>query len=134
MALQHAPWSTNGERTNLFNKRVYNLTGLDRRGRIWKSSPRGRGVGGAFQTVAEAWRGHLLATRSEVHKERTWDIVGRALPPYIGKCPISEIKASELLQALRVSEERGHIETAQRPSRWSGNRQAKRPDLNHVWT
>ena len=73
-----------------------------------------RAAEGTFQAVAEAWREHHLSTLSEGHQVRTWGVVRRALLPYIGKRPISEIKAPELLEALRITEERGRIETAHR--------------------
>lgn len=79
-----------------------------------------RAAEGTFQAVAEAWRGHHLATKSEGHQKRTWGIVRRALLPYIGKRPISEIKAPELLQALRITEDRGRIETAHRALQTAG--------------
>lgn len=67
-----------------------------------------------FQAVAEIWRDHYLATQSEAHQVRTWSIARRVLLPYIGRRPIAEIKAPELLRALRITEDRGRIETAHR--------------------
>ena len=75
---------------------------------------------GTFQAVAEAWRDHHLSTKSESHQKRTWSIVQRTLLPYIGKRPIGEIKTPELLQALRITEDRGRIETAHRALQTAG--------------
>lgn len=69
---------------------------------------------GTFQSVAQTWRDRYLATKSENHQVRTWGIIERALLPYIGKRPIGEITAPEILRALRITEERGRIETAHR--------------------
>lgn len=75
---------------------------------------------GTFEAVAEEWRDRYLTTKSENHLERTWGIVRRSLLPYIGKRPIREIKAPEILRALRFTEDRGRIETAHRALQVSG--------------
>ncbi len=75
---------------------------------------------GTFQAVAEAWRDSYLSTKSEGHRKRTWGIVQRVLLPYIGKRPIGGIKAPELLHALRITEQRGRVETAHRALQTAG--------------
>ena len=75
---------------------------------------------GTFQAVAESWRDHYLSTKSEGHQKRTWSIIRRTLLPYIGKRPISEIRPPELLEALRITEDRGRIETAHRALQSAG--------------
>ena len=77
-------------------------------------------VEGTFQAVAEAWRDRYLSTMSDAHQKRTWSIIRRILLPYIGKRPINEITAPELLRALRITEDRGRIETAHRALQTAG--------------
>ncbi|BAN69532.1 transposase orfA IS3/IS911 family [endosymbiont of unidentified scaly snail isolate Monju] len=80
-----------------------------------------RAAEGTFQAAAEAWRDHHLVSKSEGHQKRTWSIVRRTLLPLHRRAPhISEIKAPELLQALRITEDRGRIETAHRALQTAG--------------
>ncbi|MEO3715812.1 tyrosine-type recombinase/integrase [Roseateles flavus] len=70
---------------------------------------------GSFEAVAREW----LKTVHEVkvsanHAERTRIRLEQDAFPWIGRCPIAEIEAPELLQALRRVEARGAIETAHR--------------------
>jgi len=70
---------------------------------------------GSFEAVARDW----LRTVHEVkvsagHAERTRIRLEQDAFPWIGRRPISEIEAPELLQALRRVEARGAIETAHR--------------------
>ena len=70
---------------------------------------------GSFEAVARDW----LQTVHEVkvsagHAERTRIRLEQDAFPWIGRRPIAEIEAPELLQALRRVEARGAIETAHR--------------------
>ncbi len=88
--------------------------------RQMEKQARREAAAGTFQAVAESWRDRYLATKSENHLKRTWGIIERALLPYIGKRPISKITAPEILRALRITEERGRIETAHRALQVAG--------------
>lgn len=72
----------------------------------------------AFELVARAWFEKYMGGKSESHRERTLNRLETDIFPWLGKRPISEIKATELLTCLRRVEERGAIETAHR-IRWS---------------
>lgn len=72
----------------------------------------------SFEVVAREWFEKHMAGRSESHKERTLNRLEGDIFPWIGKRPISEIEAPELLECLRRIEVRGALETAGRV-RWS---------------
>ncbi len=73
-----------------------------------------------FQAVAQDWRDNYLSKKSPAHLKRTWGIVSRCLIPYIGKQPISEIKAPDILAVLRIHEKRGRLDTAKRALQFTG--------------
>lgn len=70
---------------------------------------------GSFQAVAQEWLQtvHLVKV-SEGHHSRTRIRLEQDIFPVLGRRPISEISAPELLAALRKVEGRGAIETAHR--------------------
>lgn len=75
----------------------------------------GKPAPGTFEAVAREW----LSTVHEVkvsagHAERTRIRLEQDAFPWIGRRPIAEIEAPELLQLLRKVEARGAIETAHR--------------------
>jgi integrase len=71
-------------------------------------------VSNSFEVIAREWHAKQSATWSESYAVKTLSRFDRDLFPWIGKRPISEISAPELLAALRRIENRGAIETAHR--------------------
>ena len=70
---------------------------------------------GSFEAVAREWLSTVHAVNvSEGHHARTRIRLEQDVFPLIGRRPISEIEAPELLAALRRVEGRGAIETAHR--------------------
>ncbi len=67
-----------------------------------------------FEVIAREWHERFKSTWSESHAATIMDRMERDLFPWIGKRPISEIKAPELLAAMRRVESRGALETAHR--------------------
>jgi integrase len=67
-----------------------------------------------FEVIAREWHARFKSTWSEGHASTIMDRMERDLFPWIGKRPIAEIKAPELLAALRRVESRGALETAHR--------------------
>ncbi len=73
-----------------------------------------------FQAVAEDWRDNYLSKKSPAHLKRTWGIVSRCMIPYLGKQPMTEIKAPDILAVLRIHEKRGRLDTAKRALQFTG--------------
>lgn len=71
-------------------------------------------AGDSFRVVALEWYGKKQPQWSESHAVRGLRQLDRDLFPWIGDRRISEISPMELLAALRKTEERGAIETADR--------------------
>lgn len=71
-------------------------------------------VSNSFEVIAREWHSKQNATWSESYAAKTLSRFERDLFPWIGKRPIIEITAPELLSALRRIESRGAIETAHR--------------------
>ncbi len=71
-------------------------------------------AGNSFEAVAREWLEKFAAQRTKEHTERMRRRFERDIFPFIGRRPISELKASELLLALRKIEARGATETAHR--------------------
>jgi integrase len=70
---------------------------------------------GSFQAVAREWYEKVhVAKVSAGHAERTRIRLEQDVFPWLGRRPIAEIKAPELLECLRRVEARGAIETAHR--------------------
>lgn len=70
---------------------------------------------GTFEHVAREWLTTIHAGKvSEGHAERTRIRLEQDAFPWLGRRPIAEIEAPELLQVLRKVEARGAIETAHR--------------------
>jgi integrase len=67
-----------------------------------------------FEAVAREWHVKFTPTWKAGHAETTMARMERDLFPWIGKMPINEIKAPELLTVLRRVESRGALETAHR--------------------
>jgi len=68
----------------------------------------------SFEVIAIEWYERHMVTKSDHHKKRITSLFNRDLFPYIGGKPISEIKPTELLAALRRVEARNALETAHR--------------------
>jgi len=68
----------------------------------------------SFQAVALEWYGKFSTKWVASHGDRTLRRLEKDVFPWIGKRPIAEIKAPELLTVLRRVENRGAIETAHR--------------------
>jgi len=72
----------------------------------------------SFESIALEWlkkQHHAAATRTKA----VW-IFEKALFPWIGRMPISAVKAPDLLAALRRTEALGKLETAQRAKQYAG--------------
>jgi integrase len=68
----------------------------------------------SFEIVAREWYLRHMTDKSEHHQKRAMSLFVRDIFPYLGSTPISEIKAVDLLKALRRIEARNAIETAHR--------------------
>lgn len=74
----------------------------------------------SFETIAREWFSKFSPTWTPSHGERILRRLERDIFPWIGKRPIGEIKAPELLTVLRRIEERGAVDTAHRASQNCG--------------
>jgi integrase len=74
----------------------------------------------SFETIAREWYTKFSSKWSSSHGERILRRLEKDIFPWIGKRPISEIIAPELLNVLRRMESRGAIETAHRASQNCG--------------
>lgn len=73
-----------------------------------------------FEAIAREWFETRMSDKSSSHKSRTIRALERDLFPQLGRRPISQITAPELLMALRKIESRGAIETAHRAKQTAG--------------
>lgn len=75
----------------------------------------GQPLPGSFEHVARDWhaRVHEVAT-SKKHSARTLIRLEQTIFPWLGRTPIADIRAPDLLQCLRRVEARGVVETAHR--------------------
>ncbi len=67
-----------------------------------------------FAIVADEWFGKNSAGWSAQHAKLTHNIITAELSPTLGRLPVAEITAAKVLQALRSTEARGALYTAQR--------------------
>ena len=67
-----------------------------------------------FEVIAREWHSRFTSTWTIGHAGTIMDRLERDLFPWIGKRPIAEIKAHELLAAMRRVESRGALESAHR--------------------
>jgi integrase len=67
-----------------------------------------------FEVIAREWHAKFKANWTEGHATTTMNRLERDLFPWIGKRPIAQVKAPELLSVLRRVENRGALETAHR--------------------
>ncbi len=68
----------------------------------------------SFEHVAREWHGKYRSSWTENHGDRILTRLKNDIFPWIGKRPIKEINAPELLALLRRIESRGAVETAHR--------------------
>ena len=67
-----------------------------------------------FEVIAREWHGRFTPTWTIGHADTIMSRLERDLFPWIGKRPIAEIKATELLSVMRRVESRGALESAHR--------------------
>jgi integrase len=67
-----------------------------------------------FEVIAREWHIKFTPTWTSGHAATIMSRLERDLFPWIGKCPIAGIKASDLLAVLRRVESRGALESAHR--------------------
>jgi integrase len=77
-------------------------------------------VGNSFEAVAREWHEKFSPTWAPSHTMRVIRLLERDVFPWIGKRPIAEIGAAELLGVLRRIEERGALESAHRARVYTG--------------
>jgi len=68
----------------------------------------------SFEVIAREWYERNMTDKSEHHQKRAMSLFQRDIFPYLGSKPIADVKAIELLSALRRIEARNAIETAHR--------------------
>ncbi len=68
----------------------------------------------SFEAVAREWHGKFSPTWATGHAETTMKRMKRDLFPWVGARPIGELRAFEILAALRRVESRGALDTAHR--------------------
>ena len=73
-----------------------------------------------FETIAREWFEKFSPTWTPSHGERIIRRLERDIFPWLGKKPIKDIHAPDLLSVLRRIEERGAVETAHRASQNCG--------------
>ena len=68
----------------------------------------------SFQAITDEWMATHLEDKSVSHQRRTRATLNNRLLPFLGKRPLSEITAPELLDVLRKAESAGRIDQAHR--------------------
>ncbi len=68
----------------------------------------------SFESIAREWHTKFSPTWAESHSKKLMGRLELYVFPWIGKPPVDEIAASELLKVLRRIEDKGHLETAHR--------------------
>lgn len=74
----------------------------------------GQAAEDSFEVIAREWHGKFLTDKSVSYRDKMLANFERDVFPWIGKRPIMDIKAPELLMMLRRIESRGALETAHR--------------------
>lgn len=72
------------------------------------------GAARAFESVARQWHAHMRRRWTDVHAGDVLRTLERDVFPAIGEMPIGAITVPVILNALRVIEDRGSLETARR--------------------
>jgi len=68
----------------------------------------------SFEAIAREWHAKFSPKWTKAHGERILIRLEQNIFPWIGRRPITEVTAPEILSALRRIENRGAIETAHR--------------------
>lgn len=68
----------------------------------------------SFEVVAREWAASYFMNKSESHKERTFRRLENYIFPWLGKKPISEITAPQILEVVKRIEKLNKLETAHR--------------------
>ncbi|MGC8508962.1 MAG: tyrosine-type recombinase/integrase, partial [Thiomonas sp.] len=68
----------------------------------------------SFEVVARDWIARHLDTKAASHRDKVVRRLERDVFPYLGRRPIAEITAPDILAVLRRIENRGVLETAHR--------------------
>jgi len=68
----------------------------------------------SFEFVAQDWFDRHLSKKAETTKAKVTSRMDRFVLPYIGKRPIAEITAPEILTVVRRVETNGSLDTAHR--------------------
>src|SRR3990167_7832855 len=74
----------------------------------------------SFEAIAREWHAKFTPKWSKEHGERILIRLEQNIFPWIGKRPIHEVSAPDILSALRRIENRGAVETAHRVSQICG--------------
>ena len=67
-----------------------------------------------FEVVAREWHEKNATKWSSKNTARTLSLLERNIFPFIGRLPVSDVKPSDLLQAIQRIEKKGNIQTAHR--------------------
>jgi hypothetical protein len=73
-----------------------------------------------FESIAREWHTNHMTDKSETHANKILRFLEKDVFPWLGKRPISEIEAPEILITLRRIESRGASETTQKTKRAIG--------------
>jgi integrase len=79
-----------------------------------QKTARGEAQANSFEVIAREWHGKFLSDKSDSYRDKMLATFERDIFPWIGKLPIVDLKAPELLMVLRRIESRGSLETAHR--------------------
>jgi len=73
-----------------------------------------------FEVIAREWHNKHMSNKSEGHGTRTMRLLEQDVFPWLGKLPIIDIEAPDVLAALKRIEQRGAVETAHRAAQTCG--------------
>ncbi len=79
-----------------------------------QKAARGEAEANSFEVIAREWHSKFLSDKSNSYREKMMATFERDVFPWIGKLPLVDLKAPELLMMLRRIESRGSLETAHR--------------------
>lgn len=83
-------------------------------GEARKAEKRSQAGAESFEAIAREWHAKFSSTWNKIYGERMMVRLEKDVFPWLGKRPIAEIKAPDLLAVLRRIESRGALETAHR--------------------
>ena len=89
-------------------------------GEARKAQKAAQGATESFEAIAREWFAKFSPNWALSHSDKVIGRLEKDVFPYLGKRPIQEIGAPELLAVLRRVEARGAIETAHRAKRYAG--------------